>query len=126
PFVLMTATLSRNLLDQLKVLLNVEIVTLDKEEELREIAQGRHRYFEVADTPMSAESILAQHDKCSLVICNTVLRAQQCYWELKELAQQRGIEILLLHSRLTIGDRAKRSEMIMKELGPDRWENGEY
>jgi CRISPR-associated endonuclease/helicase Cas3 len=126
PFVLMTATLSRNLLDRLKVLLNAEIVTVDDEKELNEIAQGRHRYFEVANTAMSAESILARHDKCSLVICNTVLRAQQCYWQLKELAQQRGIEIVLLHSRLTTEDRAKRSEMIMEQLGPDNWKNGEY
>ena len=126
PFVLMTATLSRNLLDKLKVLLNAEIVTVDDEKELNEIAQGRHRYFEVAKTAMSAESILARHDKCSLVICNTVLRAQQCYWQLKELAQQRGIEIVLLHSRLTTEDRAKRSEMIMEQLGPDNWKNGEY
>jgi CRISPR-associated endonuclease/helicase Cas3 len=126
PFVLMTATLSRNLLDRLKVLLNAEIVTVDDEKELNEIAQGRHRYFEVANTAISAESILARHDKCSLVICNTVLRAQQCYWQLKDLAQQRGIEVVLLHSRLTTEDRAKRSEMIMEQLGPDNWKNGEY
>ncbi|HEX3641750.1 MAG TPA: CRISPR-associated helicase Cas3', partial [Ktedonobacteraceae bacterium] len=56
----------------------------------------------------------------------TVLRAQQQYWELKELAQQREIEVVLLHSRLTTEDRAERSDMIMKELGPDSWENGEY
>src|SRR5947209_6977221 len=104
PFVLMTATLSKNLLKQLAALLNAEIVTVDDEEELKLISQGRYRYFEVADTSMSAESILARHGQCSLVICNTVLRAQQCYWELKELAQQRGIEVLLLHSRLTTDD----------------------
>lgn len=126
PFVLMTATLSKNLLRRLAALLNAEIVTVDDEEELRLISQGRHRYFEVTDSTMSAESILARHDKCSLVICNTVLRTQQQYWELKELAQQQGIEVVLLHSRLTTEDRAKRSEMIMKELGPDNWKDGQY
>ncbi len=127
PFVLMTATFSTHLLKQLGQLLNAEIVTIEDEDELHLLAQERQRFFEVAAGPLSAASILAHHEQCSLVICNTVLRAQQRYWELKELAQARGIEVVLLHSRLTAQDRAGRSEMVMRELGPAprQWSNTE-
>jgi CRISPR-associated endonuclease/helicase Cas3 len=125
-FVLMTATFSTTLVDELAALLDAVVVKVDDTDELRQIANGRKRTFEVASTEMSAETILAQHHHCSLVICNTVLRAQQCYWELKQRAEQDGIEVILLHSRLTDADRTQRSNTIMHELGqaPDDW-NGE-
>lgn len=121
-FVLMTATFSQALLEELKMLLNAEIVTVSPEE-LQQIAKGRQRRVEVAGSPMAPEAILAYHDKCSLVICNTVSRAQAMYWNLKEATRARGIELFLLHSRLTTEDRAKRSEQVIRELGqaPDKW-----
>lgn len=127
PFVLMTATFSRKLLDELQVLLNATLVTVKDEDELSIIAGGRRRMFEVSDTEMDVDTVLERHDKCSLVICNTVFRAQQCYWQLKDRAKQRGIEVILLHSRLTAQDRAARSAMVMHELGqaPDGWPNDE-
>ncbi len=117
-FVLMTATFSTELIEQLATLLDARVVKVEDEEELRLIASGRSRTFEVAPSEMSADAILAQHRHCSLVICNTVLRAQQRYWELKEHAQEKGIEVVLLHSRLTNEDRANRSNYIIRELGP--------
>ena len=126
-FVLMTATFSTTLVDELAQLLDAVVVKVDDEQELREIAHGRRRTFEVASSEMNADAILAQHRHCSLVICNTVLRAQQRYWELKERAEKDGIEVVLLHSRLTDEDRAERSKAIMRELGqaPKNWENEE-
>jgi CRISPR-associated endonuclease/helicase Cas3 len=125
-FVLMTATFSITLVDELATLLDAVVVKVDDADELQKIADGRKRTFEVAPTEMSAETILAQHRHCSLVICNTVLRAQQRYWELKQRAESDGIEVILLHSRLTDVDRTQRSNTIMYELGqaPDDW-NGE-
>lgn len=137
-FILMTATFSRPLLEQLKVLLNAEIVTIEDEQELQKIARGRRCFFEVADTAMSAEAILARHQDCSLVICNTVLRAQQRYWELRQCIEQGGAdsEVVLLHSRLTAKDRTERSKFVMEQLGPAPrewkdgrrygWQNGQY
>jgi len=126
-FVLMTATFSSALLEELKDLLNAEVVTISDEDELRLIAMGRQRLFEVSRTPMSSDAILERHKDCSLVICNTVLRAQQLYWQIKPEAEARGIEVVLLHSRLTAEDRRQRSLRVMRELGPapDTWEAGE-
>ncbi len=119
-------------------MLNAEIVTIEDEQELQKIAQGRRRFFEVADAAMSAEALLARHQDCSLVICNTVLRAQQRYWELCQYVEQSGadIKVVLLHSRLTAEDRSERSEFVMEQLGPaprewrdDRrygWKDGQY
>lgn len=122
-FILMTATFSRALLDELKVLLNAEVVVVEDEDELRQIADGRERYFKVADGVMDTDAILAHHKDCSMVVCNTVLRAQQTYWNLKQSASERGIEVVLLHSRLTEKDRKERSERVIKELGkaPAKW-----
>jgi CRISPR-associated endonuclease/helicase Cas3 len=135
-FVLMTATFSTTLIDELAKLLDAKVVKVEDEDELSLIANGRRRTFEVASSEMNADTILAQHKQCSLVICNTVLRAQQRYWELKERARERGIKLVLLHSRLTDNDRAARSKYIMRELGPaprawegeERygWKDGQY
>src|SRR5947209_5888376 len=88
PFVLMTATFSTSLLDQLKILLDAEIVTVNDKQELLGIAQGRTRTFRRSTLPMDAEAILAEHrrrenNKCTLVVCNTVLRAQELFLQLK-------------------------------------------
>lgn len=125
PFILMTATFSTALLDELKELLDAEIVTVTDEQELNIIAEGRTRAFELSSTEMNPDAILARHDKCSLVICNTVLRAQQQFLQLKERARKRHIEVILLHSRLTAEDRKTRSEEVMRELGkaPQTWQD---
>jgi len=125
-FVLMTATFSTTLVDDLAHLLDAKVVKVT-DNELALIARGRKRTFEMASNAMNADTILDHHKHCSLVICNTVLRAQQQYWELKERAQERGIEVVLLHSRLTDEHRSKRSKDITRELGqaPDVWKDEE-
>lgn len=136
-FVLMTATFSTHLLGELKQLLpNTEIVTLTGEEELQALIPGRRRHFVASRSPMSPRSILEQHQRCSLVVCNTVLRAQETYRLLKPEAEKRGIRLVLLHSRLEDEDRKQRATDITHELGPAPqewegdhrygWKNGEY
>ncbi len=51
---------------------------------------------------------------CALVIRNTVARAQGTYQLLKELY---GDEVLLVHARLTIGERGTRAERLLELLG---------
>jgi CRISPR-associated endonuclease/helicase Cas3 len=130
PFVLMTATFSTSLLNQLKILLDAEIVTVSDPVELREIAQGRARTFRLSQAPMSAETILEEHqerkhNKCTLIVCNTVLRAQKLYLQLKE-AETQGTRVVLLHSRFSTQDRKRLSEEVEQELGPEKWNNGTY
>lgn len=135
-FILMTATFSNTLLNYLAKLLDAEIVPITHED-LNLISNGRERIFEIASSGMSVDAILDNHDKCSLVICNTVQRAQEMYWKLKDRARGLGIEeVVLLHSRLTSADRTFRSGYIMHELAqapkqwdsdlPYGWKNGTY
>lgn len=121
-FILMTATFSTTLLKKLKELLGAEIVPIT-DEDLNIISNGRERTFEIASSGMEIETILDNHDKCSLVICNTVQRAQEKYWQIKDRTREQGIEVILLHSRLTPPDRTSRSAQVMRELGqaPKEW-----
>ncbi len=130
PFVLMTATFSTSLLNQLKVLLDAEIVTVSDPAELREIAQGRGRTFRRSQAPMDAEGILREHqqmkhNRCTLIVCNTVLRAQKLFLHLKK-AETQGTRVVLLHSRFSTQDRKRLSEEVEQELGPEKWNNGTY
>jgi CRISPR-associated endonuclease/helicase Cas3 len=52
---------------------------------------------------------------CALVVRNTVARAQQMYVALKESF---GEDVVLLHARLTAGERADRTERLLASLGP--------
>lgn len=52
---------------------------------------------------------------CALVVVNTVVRAQQTYQALK---QAFGADVVLLHSRLTVAERGRRTEQLLAELGP--------
>jgi CRISPR-associated endonuclease/helicase Cas3 len=130
PFVLMTATFSTSLLEQLKALLDAEIVTITDPDELREIAQGRSRTFSCSQAPMNVEAILEEHkrrkyNKCTLIVCNTVLRAQKLYLQMKE-AEDQGIRVVLLHSRFSIQDRKRISEEVEQELCSEKWNDGIY
>lgn len=55
-----------------------------------------------------------QDGGCALVVCNTVSRAQQVY---QALRASLGDDVLLLHSRLTVAERATRTEHILDLLG---------
>lgn len=132
PFVLMTATFSKTLLDELGTLLGAEVITIKDEDELREIAEGRTRTFVRSSEPLDAQALLAQHQQIgnsgpasTLVVCNTVLRAQQLYLDLHQRAGE-GTHVLLLHSRFSTADRRRLSDEIERELGPENWSNGVY
>jgi len=54
---------------------------------------------------------------CALVIRNTVARAQELYDELASAFADD--EVVLLHSRFTAGDRARRTRRLLDQLGPE-------
>ncbi|HZO75974.1 MAG TPA: CRISPR-associated helicase Cas3' [Ktedonobacteraceae bacterium] len=126
-FVFMSATLSTELAQRLSTMLDAELIELD-DDELQELNKGRSRTFACSPEPLSAERILQLHDRCSLVVCNTVQRAQETYLQLWRAIEQQGraIELRLLHSRFTDEDRKQQAEELSQLLGKTQWQNGLY
>ncbi|MBV9256678.1 MAG: CRISPR-associated helicase Cas3', partial [Ktedonobacteraceae bacterium] len=130
-FIFMSATLSGKLVSRLGMMLDAEVIELD-DAELEELNKGRSRVFTRAQEPMSAEQILRYHDRqhphCSLVVCNTVQRAQEAYLQLWEAIQQRqlNIDLRLLHSRFTDEDRKNQGKELGQLLGKQQWDEGVY
>lgn len=127
PFVLMTATFSRKMLDELARRLGAEVVTVSKKEYLQ-IASGegrrpRRRYYHVSGKTLSAKAVLDAHSAGevtrSIVVCNQVARAQKLYEELRDHDKRKGTEIRLLHSRFTPEHRKQKEEEIRREFGKE-------
>lgn len=122
PFLLMTATFSESLLQRLSEYFNAEVVPVT-EVELNQIPSqcGKHRGYQVADQTLvdSTDTVIAQHQQRSIVICNTVARAQEMYQSLRDSPQRGKTEVLLLHSRFLKKDRKAKEDMIRKRFKRD-------
>ncbi|MDX2141338.1 MAG: CRISPR-associated helicase Cas3' [Chloroflexota bacterium] len=119
PFVLMTATFSETLLDQLGALLNAAIVPEGEEERDALDAlesQQKMRIYRVADRPLSAEAVWEAHDRRSLVICNTVDRARRLHQRLRAIVSPET-EVILLHSQFLAEDRNRIEDRIRELFG---------
>lgn len=115
PFVLMTATFSRNMLDDLAAELDAVIVPHpddnDAQAAIRALpSQQKTRRYHVVDAPMQAQIILDQHRGRTLVICNTVDRARTIFEQLQ--AKTTDIDVYLLHSRFLPEDRSDTEDTI--------------
>src|SRR5438046_9119159 len=75
PFLLMTATLSEQMLKVLERELNAMRVVVSKDELAHIDSQQKKRRYHVVDIPLNARSILEQHHTRSIAICNQVQRA---------------------------------------------------
>lgn len=125
-FLLMTATLSDEAVSRLeRILSNVVVIDLGDDE--IEAIEGRKyeptkRLWKYKDKTITVEDILRQHRKRTLVMTNSVSRAQQIYGQTKELLDQRkfGAEITLLHSRFFPRDRNRKENLIIERLGKER------
>lgn len=135
-FTLMTATFSTHLLNELATLLDADIVRVH-DDELDTIMHGRKRTIRRAAVCMSPEAIWSAHKAtrergagASLVVCNTVGRAQELYVRLcallKELGLAEKVRIELLHSRFTAEHRRDKSVRLEEWLGKERWSDGRY
>jgi CRISPR-associated endonuclease/helicase Cas3 len=133
-FVLMTATLSDNAVNWLKNRFDAKIIDLDRSE--MDVIEGRkfdptRRTWECMSAPMTAADILADHQRCrrSLVLTNTVRRAQQIYEELVQVKAEAGgrseTRIGLLHSRYYAEDRSIKEKEVITRLGKSSQENPE-
>lgn len=121
PFVLMTATFSGTMLNELAELLCANVVTVP-EVELASIPsqQGKARRFHTVDSQLTPEAVLAKHHSRSIVICNVVERAQSLYRNLKNHPYRGNADTVLLHSRFLPEDRNSKEELVRREFGPDR------
>lgn len=122
PFVLMTATFSSTMLQELAAMLDAEVVQVSPEE-YQVIASGngqtpRSRRYEIHDVELSAQAILDRHQTRSVAICNQVQRAQELYEAVKAQVGN-DTEVTLLHSRFTPEDRQSKEEWLRREFGKD-------
>lgn len=122
PFVLMTATFSSTMLEELASMLDAEVVQVSPEE-YQVIASGngqtpRSRRYAIHDVELSAQAILDTHRTRSVAICNQVQRAQELYETVKAQVGD-DIEVTLLHSRFTPDDRRFKEDWLRREFGKD-------
>ena len=139
-FVLMTATFSSRLLDELGALLDAEVVRVTDADELAEIMGDRQRTVRVSADALSAAGILSSHAAAcargagaSLVVCNTVAQAQTIYAQLRDALDVSAVRgelastrLQLLHSRFTTADRQTKRELLEQWLGKGAWVDGRY
>lgn len=87
PFILMTATFSKTMLEEIGALLGAVVITVP-DDEVRDIEtrQGKvlrkERRYHVATAPLNVDAVLASHERRTLAVCNTVDRATILFDEL--------------------------------------------
>ncbi len=120
PFVLMTATFSSAMLDDLKRELGAEVVTVPPDE-LQKIPsqQNKIRRYHVVKDLLNADAVLGQHRTRSIAICNTVERAQELFQALCDHPHRGDAQVLLLHARFTASDRKTKEERIRAQFSKD-------
>ncbi|MBM3188184.1 MAG: CRISPR-associated helicase Cas3' [Chloroflexi bacterium] len=129
PFLLMTATFSRDMLDGLAGVLDAVVVP-ETEEDARAMqalaCQQKTRRYHTCQVPLTGQAVIASPARRSLVICNVVERAQQLYQALCEHPNRGDTNILLLHSRFLPEDRRRIEDTIRQVYArgattPGRW-----
>ncbi len=127
PFMLMTATFSKTMLDELADELDAVVVPEDEKamtEILKIPSQQKNRRYHTTEDRLSAELILNKHQGRTLVICNTVARAQYIYEQLNQNKTD-DVDVILLHSRFLSKDR-KSIEDHIRELFKEKNKDGNY
>jgi len=108
-FVVMSATLSSNSLNSIKKIIGGQIIQLKQNEVLcLPSHKEKKRTYCWTNKPLSVEDVLTRHNKKrSIVILNTVAKAQEIFKELKNRLKDSNTKIFLLHSRFYPKDREK-------------------
>lgn len=116
PFLVMTATLSTEMIQSLAQELDAEALVLTPQEAAAIPSQHKIRRIHTVEAELTAEAVLAQHRDRSIAICNTVERAQSLF---EALRQQAGpnVEVRLLHSRFLRADRQAHENWLQREFG---------
>ncbi|MBK8903488.1 MAG: CRISPR-associated helicase Cas3' [Anaerolineaceae bacterium] len=126
PFIVMTATFSSSMLQELADLLGAVVVPDPEQPGERRAMEsigsqvGKDRRFYAEQGQLTADSILSHNVKRTICICNTVRSAQKLYDDLHDALRHRGdteTELHLLHSRFYKEDRQRKEEWIRDNFG---------
>jgi CRISPR-associated endonuclease/helicase Cas3 len=132
PFLLMTATFSAEMLEELAKELAATTVLLEESDLAGIPSQRKRRFFHTIDRPLVEDETayvdnivaahLAQpaHDQRSLVVCNQVNHAQCVYRALLDQPALDGVTVRLLHSRFLKEDRQAHEDEIRREFHKDK------
>lgn len=116
-FALMTATLSRSAREYIASKWQAELVELSDEERLSLPAEkSRKRSWQWLNKPLDAPAIRELHEGRTLVVVNTVERAQRLYEALRRDPLPE-CEVLLLHSRFLSHDRKLIENRVLELFG---------
>jgi CRISPR-associated endonuclease/helicase Cas3 len=122
PFLLMTATLSDQMLNTLSTYLKAKRVTVQAEELGKIGSQQKTRRYHVVNASLKAESVLAQHKQRSIVICNQVQRAIDLFEDLDQAVRSSPdhlghTHVALLHSRFIPEHRQETETELRQHFG---------
>lgn len=123
PVLVMTATMSQTMRNELCDLLDAESVIVDEDKDIPYIKSQREtrKYIRVSSDPLTGATVSENLGERTLVICNRVDRAQSVYKELiatlKERRKLDDYETCLLHSRFLPEDRDEKEEQVESWLG---------
>lgn len=135
PYLLMTATLTHELAQQIqqevapKACNPEDVLSLVNVEgsDLASIEGNRTRLFSPSKRSLSAEAILQDIEthqrKRVIVICNTVAKSQSLFQNLRDCAPEK-IRVILLHSRFLPEDRKAKEEELQKIFAEDWIDDG--
>jgi CRISPR-associated endonuclease/helicase Cas3 len=129
PFMLMTATFSRDMLAGLADKLNAVVVPEDDNARraMQSLpSQQKTRRYHLADEPLSADAVLAQHKGRTLVVCNVVDRARALFEALRDHRNRGDTGVLLLHSRFLQEDRQHIEGEIRRLFSKDGDKSGRW
>jgi CRISPR-associated endonuclease/helicase Cas3 len=116
PFCLMTATLSKDVLDELALYLDADIISLSENEVQNLKNYNNPKTIFVHSDHLMVESIIQLHRKRSIIITNTVDRCQEIYHLLNEKRIE-GTEIICIHSHFFENDRKEKEDKIKELFG---------
>jgi len=119
PFLVMTATLSEEMVRALAEILDAEPIVLSAEEAAAIPSQHKSRRMHVENQELTARAVLEQHQRRSVAICNTVGRAQALFDDLRAQVGDE-IEMRLLHSRFLQKDREASENWLRREFGKEK------
>jgi len=120
PVLLMTATFSADMLGELAAWLDAEVVTVPQDELPAIPSQNnKQRFYHTGKGELCAADVLAPHQRRSLVVCNTVKRAQAVYHDLVKATRGSETQVLLLHSRFLPEDRKVHEAEVRRLFGKE-------
>lgn len=123
PFLLMSATLTEELAEQICQAIKGNIYLMNIRAKDLKAIETRQRYFEAASFPLTASAIVDDVQKHKrqrvIVLCNTVAQAQGIFQDLRNLVNNQPIKVSLLHSRFLPSDRKQKEANLKQVFGKE-------